>query len=172
MFAFNRVIRWMFVYFLILSLVTLVTAVHAQAQGVEPLPGADPGTVVSIPDAVEAVARYILGVAIAAFGASPVTAFLVGLAKKISIFNSIPAEMLSAGIALILWLLQGLATALGYNVQFESLLALISGAGPLVVGFLITLLGAPMFHAAAVRNNVVIMGYVRTPDARTERLAA
>jgi hypothetical protein len=97
---------------------------------------------------------------------APVTTFISGLLKKIRLFDSVPARTLSFVVAGVLVVVTWIATYFGFKVQLNSFLNAILVAGPVVMQFVLTLLGSHATYAYARDRKISIVGYQRTapPD--------
>lgn len=129
----------------------------------------DGGTVIVNPEtppvvpnqeAAKGLAEVILAAAIASvFGTSPVTTFIVSLLKR---WTPVDARVLTGVTALLIAGLTALATYFGFGVQFNSLLDTIGVAGPTLVTFIITLIGAPGWYEVAKSTGAPIASYQRS----------
>lgn len=167
--------RLFFACLLVFALVFFALPALAQEATPEPTVVAGPviveegGTVIVDPEtppvvpnqeAAKGLAEVILAAAIASvFGTAPVTTFIVSLLKR---WTPVDARVLTGLTALVIAGLTAVATYFGFGVQFNSLLDTIGVAGPTLVTFIITLIGAPGWYEVAKSTGAPIASYQRS----------
>lgn len=113
---------------------------------------------------VERAGYELLATIIAIIGSvasAPATLFVVSVLKRVPFLNAIPARTLQIVIAGILVVGVWAARFFGIEVQFNSLLSTIQVAGPVLLQFVLTLLGSHAAYSYASFNDVPIIGYTR-----------
>lgn len=113
---------------------------------------------------VEKAGYELLAVIVAIIGSvasAPATLFVVSVLKRIPFLTAIPARTLQILVAGILVVGVWAARFFGVDVQFNSLLSTIQVAGPVVLQFVLTLLGSHAAYSYAAFNDVPIIGYTR-----------
>lgn len=161
---------------LALVLILLVLALPALAQDapdepVAELPtlelGETPPEPDTLPVADPAVAFDMLIKTISAitvgFASSPFAVTLVSLLKRIPALETVSAPTITFVVGTVLWLLSAIFGALGYSIEFNSLLEALTTILPALAGLFAVLIGAPALHDQAAKRNVAFLGYSRTP---------
>lgn len=113
---------------------------------------------------VDQAARQLLMVIMGIIGSvvnAPVTTFLSGLLKKIPLLDGVPARTLAVVTAGVLVILTWLATYFGFKVQLDSLLNAVLIGGPVIMQFVITLMGSHAVYSYAAPRDLPIIGYQR-----------
>lgn len=131
-----------------------------------PLPEVDP--VDTATEEVEQAADnlYMLinlasGLLIAAIQ-SPFTLLVVSIIKRF--LPNLKAGKITLAIGGVLAILGWVSGALGFQVQFNDVIKLLTDMIPLVLSFIGTLTGAPILFNIAAKNGAPIVGYSRTPE--------
>lgn len=137
------------------------------AQDSTPASPNNPAPIEVLP--VDQAAAQLLMVIVGIIGSvvnAPVTTFISGLLKKIPILDFIPARILAFLVAGILVVLTWIATYFGFNVQLNSLLNAIVVGGPVIMQFVITLMGSHAVYSYAAPRDLPVIGYQR-PDTKS-----
>ena len=146
------------VVFTLLFMLIFVGGVYAQDVPPERV---DHEVVISI------IINTVGGLVIAAFGSSPATLVITSILKKIEVLDRFPAEHLQFATASVLFIIAMIASATGYQVEFESVLELIAVVGPALIAFIGTLIGSKAMYHGAKALDAPVVGKSRSDDQVT-----
>lgn len=134
----------------ILALLVLVPTAGAQeATPVTPLEQAGDSALI-----------FLTGIA-GALLTAPVTAFIVGLLKRVKPLARLRSEWLALGVALLLTVTYWGAQWAGVERQLSSLIHTVEVVGPALLTLIGTLGGAGVVYNAAAAHKIPILGYQR-----------
>lgn len=151
----------MFKFFAVLFVILCFTVpVIAQDTSVVTT-GGDVYPVIDPAATVATLINTVAGLVLAAFGGAPVTTVLVSLFKRIPALDRFAVPTITFAVASVLYVLAVVASTVGFEVQFKSVLELITVVAPAVVSFITTLIGAPAIYEAAKRNDIAVIGESR-----------
>lgn len=122
------------------------------------LPVADPA--VAFDMLIKLISALTVG-----FASAPFTVALVAILKRWPALEKVSAPTITFFVGAALWVVSAIAGALGYSIQFNSLIEAATTILPALAGLFAVLIGAPKLHQAAAANNVKVLGYSRTPPA-------
>lgn len=94
--------------------------------------------------------------------ASPLTATVVSLLKRVPAFERFTAAQLNLGVASVLTMIMWGAVALGYGTQADTVYQLLYAVLPILFGVGGNFLGNKAVYEAAKRNDVPVLGYSRS----------
>lgn len=158
----------------LIPFVLIISPVMAQdaTPTAEPPPVVTPAPdelppIAPVEDAANALLTTIVQI-IAASGliSAPITVFLVSVLKRIDSGGLIPSNYYAVVIAGILMVVLWLARWLGVETQVSGLFNLVGVAGPMILNFILTLLGASAFYNVAKSQNTPILSYQRPASAQ------
>lgn len=147
-----------FILFVLLALLVGVSILHA--QDVTPTPPSSPLDVIPVGEAGNQLMTALLAIIGSVFSA-PLTLLLVSWLKMIPLLDAIPARTLQLLVAVVLVVLTWVTTFFGLTPQFNSLLNALQVAGPVVLQFVLTILGSASAYNYASRHELPIIGYQR-----------
>lgn len=153
----------LFSLFCIFMAVFLLGLFAVSAQDSTPAPTQPPNAPIDVLP-VDQAASQLLMVVVGIIGSvvnAPVTTFISGLLKKIPLFNAIPARMVAFVVAGVLVVMTWIATYFGFSVQLNSLLNAVVVGGPVIMQFVITLMGSHAVYSYAAPRNLPVIGYQR-----------
>jgi len=148
------------VLFVLLAMVLGVTILHAQDVTATPTPPSSPLDVIPVGEAGNQLMTALLAIIGSVFSA-PLTLLVVSWLKMIPLLDAIPARTLQLLVAVVLVVLTWVTTFFGLTPQFNSLLNALQVAGPVVLQFVLTILGSASAYNYASRHELPIIGYQR-----------
>jgi uncharacterized membrane protein YgdD (TMEM256/DUF423 family) len=104
------------------------------------------------------------------FASAPFTVVLVSLLKRWPALEHISAPAITFAVGVVLWVGSAIAGALGYSIQFDTLLDAATTILPALAGLFAVLIGAPALHQLSAKADVKLLGYSRTPPAKAAPL--
>lgn len=148
------------VIFILVVLALLVGVSILHAQDVTPTPPSSPLDVIPVGEAGNQLMTALLAIIGSVFSA-PLTLLVVSWLKMIPLLDAIPARTLQLLVAVVLVVLTWITTFFGLTPQFNSLLNALQVAGPVVLQFVLTILGSHTAYNYASRHELPIIGYQR-----------
>lgn len=137
----------------------LFVAQVAFAQEPTPTPNFPP---VNIETDVTTLLNVILTSILGAAVASPIVATLVGVWKYIPVLKNVESQWLSLGTAAVLYILAAIAQHFELGDMFYNTVDTVQALIPILLPFILTLIGAPLVHEAANkagRTGAPLIGY-------------
>jgi hypothetical protein len=149
--------------FVLLVAALLVPTVSVLAQDEEPAPV--PTTPITLEEAAELLLAAIQEIVYAGLFSAPATVFLVSIVKRWPALKDVSGSSIQLFIGGVLTAVLWIARRYGFELQFNSLLDLVTSAGPAIIALLGTL-GLSSFYYQSLRAvNAPLVGYARTPPA-------
>ncbi len=119
------------------------------------LPVADPAV------AFDMLIKLISSITVG-FASAPFTVVLVSLLKRWPALEHISAPAITFAVGVVLWVGSAIAGALGYSIQFDSLLDAATTILPALAGLFAVLIGSPALHQLSAKAKIPVLGYSRT----------
>lgn len=160
---------------LLVVLIMVLVAVPVLAQDATPEPTAEPPIVVDNPpaptapvfeapafgDAVQALEAALVAILATAI-ASPITAPLVSLVKRLPFLATVPGNVINLGVAIVLSAVMWLGQAFGLAGQVDTAFKLLFVLLPFISGIGSNFVSNQAVFKAGVKQNVPVLSYQRT----------
>ncbi len=154
------------VWIALLALVVLfVLVAPALAQDVPP-PDTAPIFTPPDPAVVWQAALTALLAMFASAIASPLTAPLVSLIKRIPLLKEVPGEQINLVVAIILSVVMWGAVALGFGKEADAIYQLAYAVLPVLVSIGSGFVSTQGVYQYGVKKNIPVLGYARTPETK------